>query len=287
VTRAVLVGFGRFGRVYAKRAAAAGIEIVGVVDDSYEALEDARTEGFVGFVTLRGAFDATRPSLVIVSTPPSFHAVLAVEALVRGADVLLAKPGALSRDEAERVATTAWNLHRRIVVDYTPLMSPEWENLKRLADSVASARFSRRSSGRYQDCGALWDLAPHDVALALNLDPRDGVVSVSARAWRDPSVAEPVGAFIFLEHESGRSTRIEVDWSAAVPERTVEILSKDSTLFWDQSLEATSGEDNVTRALRRATLPDVDDSDLYLEVVRILEEADTDITKAATRCAAF
>ena len=88
--RVVLCGFGRFGRVYAQRAQEhLALDVVGVVE--LAAVHDAvRAAGFRPFDSLGEALDVTHPQLVVVATPPANHAALAVEALQRYVDVMLA-----------------------------------------------------------------------------------------------------------------------------------------------------------------------------------------------------
>ena len=284
--RVVIVGLGRFGRVYARRASEhPELEVVGVVERS-ELFGNVRAAGFVPFDSLRDAIDVTYPRLVIVATPPALHAQLAIEALKRHVDVMLAKPGAVGIDQAERIVATAWNMNRRVVVDYTPTESPAWQELRSrdYSSGIVTARIVRRGQQTYQDCGALWDLAPHDVALALELQPEDRVETVTARAWWYPELDEPVGAWLHLTHASCRTTRIEVDWMAATVERSVEIIEPNGAHVWDQLVDGTVGPDNVTRALDRtvrALRGGSDDTARLLEVTRILEAAERCIYTSA------
>lgn len=315
--RVVLCGYGRFGRVYAQRTIEhPDLELVGVVEVA--AVHDAvRDAGLRPFDTLTEALDVTHASMVIVATPPALHARLAIEALQRYCDVMLAKPGALGIDEAERIAAVAWEHYRRVVVDYTPTQSPAWARLRSTPwnDGILTVRMVRRGVQAYQACGALWDLAPHDVALALELDSADRVVDVAARAWWYPDFDEPVGAWMHLAHASGRVTRIEVDWMAAVTERRVEVVEHERMHVWDQitdevgwtrrgyrcddkggvvgvwDLDAqlhpttSGGVDNVTRALSRA-VGGADDTERLLEITRILEAAEASIYAGSVRAAA-
>lgn len=307
MTRAVLAGYGKFGRLYASRAELAGIEIAGVVELA-DVHETVRADGLRPFDKLGEAIDTTHPSLVIIATTPNAHALLAIEALQRYVDVMLAKPGALDLDEAERVATTAWSHNRRIIVDYTPTMSTNWRNLasRTWPDGILSVRLTRRSVSPFRPYGILWDLAPHDVALALELDPDDEVDHVDATAWWYPAYDEPVGAFINIAHKSCRTSRIELDWMAARDERRVEVVEHERMHVWEETTDSLGwtrrgyrcddkgqvkgiwdldlvttpslddGRDNITRALQRAR-GDADDSRRYLAVIKVIEAAERSI----------
>lgn len=280
MTRVVLCGAGRFGSVYLRRCLEhPDLEVAGVVELA-DKHDDVRAAGVRPFDTLTEAIDVTHPHLVIVATPPAKHAVLGIYALNRFCHVMLAKPGALGIDQAERVVSTAYQRGRTLTVDYTPTEAPAWQ---RICESCATApietvRMTRRARDRFQPCGALWDLAPHDVALALSLQPADAVVRVSARGWWVPQLDEPVGAYLVLEHESGRATRIEVEWTAVQAERRVEISTTSGSLIWDQLAEPVGKPDNVTRALDRALRvvrgEEADDAARLLQVTRVLEQAE-------------
>lgn len=291
--RALVCGYGRFGRLYAERVNAhAELELVGVADPALGRIS-ALHDGTPARSSLAEALEELRPALVIVAAPPLEHAALAVMAMEAGADVMLAKPGAVGMDDADTICAVAWSRGRRVVVDYTPTESPEWAGLLRqtMSERIITARLTRRGWARPQECGALWDLAPHDVALALALRPLDRVVGVSASAWWYAELEEPAGASIHVCHNSGRTTRIEVDWLGVVPERRVEVVTESRTFVWDQLAEKIGTPDNLTRALDRtlgALRGAPDDTDRLREVTRILELAEHDIyRRAATASATF
>lgn len=289
--RALVCGYGRFGRVYAQRVDQhEGMRLVGVVDSSPAAQAVALTNGRDVFTSFESALRYGVPDLVVIATPPLEHARLAVEAMTAGVDVMLAKPGAVGMDDADTICTVAWTKGRRVVVDYTPTESPEWAGVLRQTNGerIVTARFTRRGWVARQECGALWDLAPHDVALALQLRPADRVMRVTARGWWHGD-GEPVGAWLHLEHTSGRVTRIEVDWLGVQAERRVEVITDQRTHVWDQLLERVGYPDNITRALDRALLVlrgAPDDTDRLREVTRILSMAEHSIYTAQEAVAA-
>jgi predicted dehydrogenase len=294
--RVLVCGLGKFGSVYALRANEhAGMEVVGVVE-SGAMIDEARERGYRAFGSLGEAISITHPQLVIIATPPEQHALLAVYALQRYCNVMLAKPGALSLDEAERVATAAWQRRRALIVDWTPLHSTGWRRVKSLMSSPPmTMRMVRRGQHKTQPCGALWDLAPHDIALALDIAPADKVEAIWARGWWMPEGDELQGAWLMMRHRSGRTTRIEVDWVSAKTERQIEIVGQDAVIVWDQIEDAVGradasdpemelvprGVDAVRMSLFRAhqiiIRHEVDDSERYLNIVRLLHQAESSI----------
>lgn len=298
----LLVGYGRFGKVYARRVAEHHTLNLGGVVETGAQIETVRADGLRVFGNIGEAIDTVHPRLVIVATPPEEHARMGLYALQRFCHVMLAKPGALGLDQAEQLATTAWQRQRALLIDYTPTANEAWAKISRACAGrdIKTVRLTRRGQHRHQPCGALYDLAPHDVALALDLEPADQVVNVYARGWWADIVDQPVGAWLLLEHQSGRTTRIEVDWASPTTERTVEITQPGRNIIWDQitnDLRITeagahdlptrirSEPDDITRQLSRAcsiiTTDQADDSHRLLQVTRILDQAERHIYEAA------
>src|SRR4051794_23558928 len=97
----ILVGCGAISRFYAPAlvalAAPAALRVVGLVDPSQENLARV-AETFPAARKFRDIEEAEIDSshLVIVASPPRFHARQSIHALVRGAAVLCEKPMAAS-----------------------------------------------------------------------------------------------------------------------------------------------------------------------------------------------
>jgi predicted dehydrogenase len=156
-------------------------------------------------------------------------------------------------------------------------------------------RMVRRGRHKAQPCGALWDLAPHDIALALDIAPSDYVQDICAHGWWLPHDELLRGAALLMKHRSGRTTRIEVDWVSATTERRLEIITNDSVIVWDQLTDAVGRADSsdpemehltntvdavrasLFRAHRIITKHEADDSERYINVVRLLQQAESSI----------
>ena len=59
-----------------------------------------------------------------IVTPPTTHAQLAIDAMEKGANVLVEKPMAMRVDECDRMIATAERHGRRICVDHNRLFDP-------------------------------------------------------------------------------------------------------------------------------------------------------------------
>jgi predicted dehydrogenase len=112
---------------------------------------------------------------VAIAAPDRTHFALAAAALAAGRDVLVEKPMALEREEAEALALQADASKRVLAVGHTAVYHPSFAALM---DEVAGAHHdadrrasAARSSAGYADgrSNPILDLCPHDLAMAVLL----------------------------------------------------------------------------------------------------------------------
>jgi predicted dehydrogenase len=159
---------------------------------------------------------------VAVAVPPDVQAELAVRAAGAGRHLLLDKPLALSRDDAERVADAVAANQVASLVFFTLRFLPEVAAWFRAAGDAGSWQGGTGAwlgsalepgspfagSPWRQRKGALWDLGPHLLALALPL--LGPVERLAAGTGRGDTV------HLILGHESGASSTLSL--SQTVPE---------------------------------------------------------------------
>ena len=110
---------------------------------------------------------------VIIATPPATHAVVASRAITSGKAVLIEKPLTTDLQSALTLKALA-DAHRAIVlVDHIHLYNPAWAALKNAAQHLGPLLNIRSEAGApgpiRTDVSVLWDWAPHDIALGLDL----------------------------------------------------------------------------------------------------------------------
>lgn len=285
--RLLQIGYGAFGRVYAKRVREhSAFRLVGIVETSAGASARALHDGHDVYWN-QVADCVPRADIVLVATSEQQHARVAVRALAQGSHVLLAKPGALSVQDAERIRSVARARSRSVYVDWTPLSSCAWDatfQQSRQIGRIETVRMTRRGSSAPRSCGPIWDLCPHDVAIAWRLSGgTDPVTRVTSTTW-------VTGAFLGLTHASGCITRIEADYDAAERERRIDITGTHGRVSWLQdtdevrvtianqtrSVPFAHDADAITRRLTDiANTFDngTDDADQFVDVIRVLEDA--------------
>lgn len=139
---------------------------------------------------------ASKPDIVIVSTPPRTHLPLAVDALRAGADVLVEKPPVLSLDEHVRLSEAVVETGRAVQVGFQALASPELPRLRELAPCDVSVL------GAWQRDDAYWSRSPWAGKL-----PLDG-------ALRNPFAHALMQALAIQRSEP---VRLEVAWCRVRP----------------------------------------------------------------------
>jgi predicted dehydrogenase len=190
--------------------------------------DPARTEAFAARFGIRGHLDLDRllaeVDAVAIAVPPDVQAELAVVAAAAGRHLLLDKPVALSVDAADRVAATAAEQQVATLVFFTLRFLPEvaawmdratatggWQggggawmgSVFTEPDSpFADSPWRRRK-------GALWDLGPHMLALAL---PLFGPVESVTAATMPPEAVN-----LILHHQGGVRSTLTLSQSVPPP----------------------------------------------------------------------
>jgi predicted dehydrogenase len=110
---------------------------------------------------------------VIIASPPDSHARILLAAAAAGKAVLVEKP--LVTTAADLAAIRQALTTSIVMVDHTHLFHPAFRALKtavRARGRPLAIRSSAGNTGPYRtDVSVLWDWAPHDVAMALDLVP--------------------------------------------------------------------------------------------------------------------
>ena len=190
--------------------------------------DPARTEAFAARFGIQGHDDLDRllgeVDAVAIAVPPDVQAELAVVAAAAGRHLLLDKPLALSVDAADRVAAAAAEHQVATLVFFTLRFLPEvaawmdratatgdWHGgggawmgsvFTEPGSPFAGSPWRRRK-------GALWDLGPHMLALAL---PVLGPVESVTAATMPPEAVN-----LILHHQGGTRSTLTLSQSVTPP----------------------------------------------------------------------
>lgn len=127
---------------------------------------------------------AARLDGVLIATPGSTHAEVAEPFIKKGLAVFVEKPFTTKLADAERLQRRAEESGAVVQVGHVHLFNPAYWAAKELIQGNGKPRFilcEGMNNGPYRDdVSALWDWAPHDVAVLLDLM---GELPQSVQAW--------------------------------------------------------------------------------------------------------
>ena len=187
----------------------------------------------------RSVLDDPQVQGVVLATPAPLHADMAVQALEAGKHVFVEKPLALSVADAERVARSADEAGRILMVGHLLEYHPAVEHIKNMIGQgelgeVYYAYSQRLNLGKLRsDENALWSLAPHDISMLLYLlDEEPEEVSASGQGFLQADIEDVV--FITLRFPSGRVAHVHVSWLDPHKERRLTVVgSRKMVVFND------------------------------------------------------
>ncbi len=227
------MGAGYWGSRYLTESAGVHeTEVVAVCDSSAEALERASKTLPRAYATreLSGAL-AVPCDAVIVATPSETHGELALAALRANKHVLVEKPLATRAAEAKRLVEEAQARRLVLGVGHLVLLHPAMQWLFSACargdiGELLTVHSVRHSNGSLRRHGSdLWELGPHDVAVALRLVGR---LPRAVRCDRSST-----GTTLFLDF-SGVSVTTELSRAAVRPVRAVTVTGTKGTVELDE-----------------------------------------------------
>ncbi|OGL64168.1 MAG: hypothetical protein A3J27_13315 [Candidatus Tectomicrobia bacterium RIFCSPLOWO2_12_FULL_69_37] len=165
---------------------------------------------------------------VIVCTPPALHAGMTGAAVRAGLPVMVEKPLTLDLEEARRLQETVERAGVPVLVDHIHLFHPAYRALKREAARLGPVRAIRSEGGSWgpfrKDTTSLWDYAPHDLALCLDL-MGGSPLRLAARVEESRQTPEGRGENYALELEFPGGVRAGVRVGKIFPEKRRRFVS--------------------------------------------------------------
>jgi predicted dehydrogenase len=264
--RAAVVGLGMMGRNHVRvwDEAIEGVELVAVADPDPAALRRA-TQGR----SLRGYADAAdmlgteELDLVSVVAPTSMHLPIVLAALGAGANVLVEKPIAASRDEAERMIAAAGEAGRILTVGHIERFNPAVRELRRrLAAGELGRVFEINATrlgpfpARIRDVGVVVDLAPHDLDVMRFLLDSDPVRLYAETEQRIHTEHEDLFVGI-MKFANGAVGVLDINWLTPTKKRTLSVTGQrgmyvadyltQDLVFYANPADASVAEGEVVR----------------------------------------
>ena len=223
-----IVGYGPFGGMGYTHGLAAtetdGLAFVGVCDSS----DERREAAMVDFPTVQGHVDLASLSkaddvdVVIVATPPLFHAPIALELLRAGKHVVVEKPMCLTVADAEELLAVSAEVGKTITVHQNRRWDGDFLALRRAIDMgllgdvfnmetfVGSFEHPCRwwHSDETFSGGAVYDWGSHHIDWILRIfgsRPQRVRAISHKRVWRDVTNADQID--VHMRWDDGREAR--------------------------------------------------------------------------------
>ncbi|MEX0710566.1 MAG: Gfo/Idh/MocA family oxidoreductase [Chloroflexota bacterium] len=233
--RAAVIGLGMMGRAHQRvwSEMIEGVELVGVADSDARALGDA-TEGrsVRGYADAATMLSAEQPDLVSIVVPTSLHLPMTLAALDAGAHVLVEKPIAATRAEAETMIAAAGRAGRMLTVGHIERFNPAIRELRRrLADGELGRVFEIRATrlgpfpARIRDVGVVVDLAPHDLDVMRYLLGSDPIRLYAETEQRIHTDHEDLFVGI-LKFANGAVGVLDINWLTPTKQRTLTVTGE-------------------------------------------------------------
>lgn len=177
---------------------------------------------------------------VVIATPPKTHHALAMAAIAQGKHVLVEKPLTMDVKESEEIVAAARTAGRVLMCGHLFLYAPAVVEIRRLLreGSLGDLYFVTSTRGNVgppeTQVDVLWDLAPHDVSIILDLmGEAPSEVHAQGASFTDSGFSEAV--FVTLRFPSGRLAHIAVNWLSPAKVRWMRVVCSGKTIHYDDS----------------------------------------------------
>ena len=220
MVRIGIIGLGHWGPNLVRNFdSLPGAKVTSFCDSDYKRLSQVseRFPNVYGTDDANEIIDKKLIDAVVIVTPTSTHYSLAKKALEQGIHAFVEKPLTKTTKECQELINIS-NAHKTVLqVGHVFLYNSAVMKLKDLVDKNVLGNISYISSDRLnlgpirQDVNALWDLAPHDISIVLNLINSDPVsVNCQGVAHINKKIHDVCS--LGITFENGSMALIRVSW---------------------------------------------------------------------------
>lgn len=179
--------------------------------------------------------------IVLATSAPS-HAELACAALKSGKHVFIEKPMALELEDAEKIASTAQQQNKQVMIGHLIRYHPAFQTLKRQVDegligNIRHIQANRLAMGRIRSSeSVLFDLCPHDISLILALTKRKMPEQLNCHTFSHitENIADIATTSMRFSHTL--SAQMQTGWIHPVKEHKLSVTGEKGTLIFDDTL---------------------------------------------------
>jgi predicted dehydrogenase len=236
-----LIGYGYWGPNLARNLAEAdGIQLTWIADGRPERRQAAerRHPGVKTCADAAALIGRADVDAVVIATPLGTHKTIAAEAIAAGKHVLVEKPIAASRRDAEALGELAEKRGVCLMVDHTFVYTGSVRKIRSLIDAGELGQLLYLDSVRVnlglfqQDSNVIWDLAVHDLSVMDHLIDA-APVAVSADGTALAGYDHENIAYITVHFDNGFLAHFHVNWLAPLKIRHMLIGGSKKMLLFD------------------------------------------------------
>jgi predicted dehydrogenase len=241
--KAGLIGYGYWGPNLARNLAETDGVCLAAIADARADRRAAAAKRHPGVITCDDAACViAREDLdaIVIATPLETHFPFARAAIERGKHVLVEKPFASSKADAEALGELAEQRDVRLMVDHTFVYNGAVRRIRALIHSGDLGELLYLDSVRVnlgllqQDSNVIWDLATHDLSIMDYLiDSRP--VAVSAEGTGAAGFGHEQVAYVTVHFDNGFLAHFHVNWLAPVKIRQMLLGGRQRMLVYDDT----------------------------------------------------
>ncbi len=177
---------------------------------------------------------------VIIATPVSTHAPLAMQALKAGKHVLIEKPIASTLKEAQELVDLSRKVGRILMVDHVFVYTPAVKKIKEICrqgqlGEIIYFDAVRTNLGAFQkDVNVIWDLAVHDVSIMQYILGQKPVSCSATGLSYFGNHLESI-AYMTLFFPSNVIAHFHLSWASPVKVRTILLGGDKKMILYDDT----------------------------------------------------
>ena len=241
-----LIGLGYWGPNYLRvLRQIPSVEYLAVCDTNRAQLVSLHDAKIQLYDTHKAFFNDKNIQAIIIATPPLTHYDLTKMAINEQKHVLVEKPMTLSADQAQELSDLADNQQLILGSGHIFLYNDGIEYLNNHINKPSFGKIHeieciRQSHGPIRtEVNVLWDLAPHDIAIALYLlNKMPHTVSAEGVKYLEDTQQED-SAIIQLYFDDHVYCNMKVNWRYPIKERLVTVIGSRSMIqFSDTDVQA-------------------------------------------------
>jgi len=196
--------------------------------------------GIEATMDYRAILESKAIDAVAIATPVSSHYKMASDFLQAGKHVMVEKPLAASRQQCLDLIKIAKQQNRVLMVGHTFEYSAPVNKMKEIVANgelgeILYIRSDRLNLGLFQqDINVVWDLAPHDISIALYLLGKEPTTVQGQGKWHYFENIEDV-ATATLNFDSGEIAFIHTSWLDPYKVRKMTLVGSKKMLVYDDT----------------------------------------------------